>query len=156
LDPAPRRHLIDRRLSRFLREPVSVRNAGSVIVATTVIIVAIGGVAMRALDREEYASIWDGMWWALQTVTTVGYGDVTPTNTAGKLVGVLMMLQGVTLLVIVTAAVTSTFVARAQALRGIEDATKEERLEARLEAMSEQLQRLEQMLGEQRSDSGGG
>jgi voltage-gated potassium channel len=132
---------------------VSVRNAASVIVATTVIIVVVGGVAVRALDREDYSSVWEGMWWALQTVTTVGYGDVTPTNVAGKLVGVAMMLQGVALVVIVTAAVTSTFVARAQAQRGADDITKEDlaaqRLEAQLEGLSARLQRLEQMLGEQ-------
>jgi hypothetical protein len=38
-----------------LREPVSVRNAASVIVATTLVIVVVGGVSIRALDRDEYS-----------------------------------------------------------------------------------------------------
>jgi voltage-gated potassium channel len=152
----PRRNPIERRLTRFLREPVSVRNASSVIVATTVLIVVIGGVAIRALDREEYSSIWEGMWWALQTVTTVGYGDVTPTNPVGKLVGVAVMLQGVAFVVIVTAAVTSTFVARAQEQRGAADAAENEHLEAQLDDISVRLHRLEELLTEQRSGAGGG
>ncbi len=152
----PRRNPIERRLTRFLREPVSVRNASSVIVATTLLIVVIGGVAIRALDREEYSSIWEGMWWALQTVTTVGYGDVTPTNVAGKFVGVAVMLQGVAFVVIVTAAVTSTFVARAQEQRGAVDAAENEHLEAQLDDISVRLHRLEELLTEQRSGAGGG
>jgi voltage-gated potassium channel Kch len=158
VNSTPRRNLIERQLSRFLREPVSVRNAASVIVATTLLIVIIGGIAIRALDRDEYSSVWEGMWWALQTVTTVGYGDVTPTDPLGKLVGVAVMLQGVAFVVIVTAAVTSTFVERAQELRGAADAQEDDlaalRLEAQLGEISGRLQRLEQLLAERGSAPG--
>ena len=109
-------------MSRFLREPVSVRNAASVIVVATLVIVVAGGVAIRILDHHEYSSIWDGMWWALQTVTTVGYGDVTPKNAPGRFVGAFVMLEGIAFLAIVTAAITSTFVARAEAQRDADGA----------------------------------
>jgi voltage-gated potassium channel len=145
-----RANLIERRLSRFLREPASVRNAVSVIVVTTVAIVVVGGVAIRALDSHEYATIWEGMWWALQTVTTVGYGDVTPTTVGGKFVGVAVMLQGVAFVVIVTAAVTSTFVARAQAQRAVDEAADEDlaaqRLDDRLQDVAARLERVERMV----------
>ena len=39
---------------------------------------------ISVIDREEYPDVGIGMWWALQTVTTVGYGDVTPTHVAGR------------------------------------------------------------------------
>ncbi len=107
--------VIERRMTRFLHEPVSVRNAASVIVGVTLLIVVAGGVVIRILDHDEYSSIWLGMWWSLQTVTTVGYGDVTPESVPGRFVGALVMLQGIAFLAIVTAAITSTFVARAQA-----------------------------------------
>ena len=100
-------------MTKFLREPPKVRTAASVIVVATLVIVVGGGALFRVLDHKEYASLWIGMWFALQTVTTVGYGDVTPKDAAGKLVAALIMLEGIAFLAIVTAAITSTFVARA-------------------------------------------
>jgi voltage-gated potassium channel len=158
----PRPNLIERRLSRFLREPVSVRSAASVIVVATAVIVVASGAAMRALDHHEYASIWEGVWWALQTVTTVGYGDVTPENAPGRFVAGAVMLAGVGLVTIITAAVTSSFVARAEAQRGADDATEDDlaaqRLDARLEDITARLERVERMLGtlSEQSRSAGG
>jgi voltage-gated potassium channel len=146
----PRPNLIQRQLSRFVREPESLRFAAAAIVTTTLAIVVVSGVAMRVLDHREYSSIWEGMWWALQTVTTVGYGDVTPTNVSGKFVGTAVMLEGVAFVAIVTAAITSTFVERSQARRGIDDKTQRDlaaqRLDAQLDDLTERLARVEQML----------
>ena len=108
-----RLNLVERRLERFLREPPSVRNAAAVIVVATTLIVIGAGILIRLLDSEEYPSVGLGLWWALQTVTTVGYGDVTPTHVAGRLVGAVVMLEGIAFIAIVTAAITSSFVARA-------------------------------------------
>jgi voltage-gated potassium channel len=96
-------NVIERRLERFLREPPSVRNAAGVIVVATAGVVVGGGVLIRLIDPEEYSSVGVGMWWALQTVTTVGYGDVTPTHVSGRLVGALVMLEGTAFIAIVTA-----------------------------------------------------
>ena len=102
------------------------------------------------------------MWWALQTVTTVGYGDVTPENVGGRFVAGAVMLAGVALIAIVTAAVTSSFVARAEEQRGADDATEDglaaERLDARLQDITARLDRLERMLhtlSEQSRSAGG-
>jgi voltage-gated potassium channel len=138
-------------MSRFLREPVSVRTAASAIVAATVAIVVVSGVAIRVLDPHEYRSIWEGVWWALQTVTTVGYGDVTPANVAGRFVAGAVMLAGVSLIAIVTAAVTSSFVARAQAQHEAANAPEDEHgaqgLDTQLQDISARLERVERMLG---------
>jgi voltage-gated potassium channel len=146
----PRVNPIERRMARFLREPVSVRNAASVIVGATFVLVVASGVAMRVLDHREYSSIWLGMWWALQTVTTVGYGDVTPKNPAGRIVGAIVMLEGIAFLAIVTAAITSTFVARVQAQHASEEAAAEDlaehRLDSQLEDLAGRLDRVEKML----------
>ena len=104
---------IERRLERFLREPPSVRNAASVIVIATALVVVGSGVVMSVIDPQEYPNVGVGLWWALQTVTTVGYGDVTPKGLGGRLVGAGVMLEGTAFIAIVTALITSTFVARA-------------------------------------------
>ena len=141
---------IERRMNRFLREPISVRNAASVIVTATFIVVVAGGIAIRAIDHREYSSIWEGMWWSLQTVTTVGYGDVTPKNTAGKIVGAVVMLEGIAFLAIVTAAITSTFVTRAQreqkSAAPAEETAAEAPSDPQLEQMAARLERVESLL----------
>jgi voltage-gated potassium channel len=145
-----RPNLIERRMSRFLREPPSVRTAASVIVVATAIVVVGGGVAMRLLDHDEYPNVWVGMWWALQTVTTVGYGDVTPRHTSGRIVGAFVMLEGIAFLTIIIAAITSTFVARAAAEHEASEAADEdkaaERIEAALDDLRTRLDRVEAML----------
>ena len=145
-----RPNLIERRMSGFLRQPPSVKSAASVIVVATVVVVAVGGILMRVLDHDEYSNVWVGMWWALQTVTTVGYGDVTPKNLSGRIVAVFVMLEGIAFLTIIIAAITSTFIARAQRERNVtkhadEDAA-EQRIEARLDRLEQRLAQLESLV----------
>jgi voltage-gated potassium channel len=147
--PVPRPNLIERRMTRFLHEPPSVRGATGVIVTATAVVVAGGGVAMRLLDHAEYSNVWVGMWWALQTVTTVGYGDVTPKNVSGRIVGGFVMLYGIAFLTITIAAITSTLVTRAERELAAElQAAEAEdvRLERRFEDVSARLERVEQLL----------
>jgi voltage-gated potassium channel Kch len=124
--------------------------AANVIVTATAVVVVGGGVLMRLLDHHEYANVWVGMWWALQTVTTVGYGDVTPQNPSGRIIAAFVMLQGVAFVTIVIAAITSTFIGRAAKERGVEEAAAEDaaevRIEARLDRIERRLDGLEQML----------
>jgi voltage-gated potassium channel len=142
-----RPNLIERRMSKFLREAPSVRLAASVIVTATALVVVGGGILIRVLDHSEYSSVWVGMWWAIQTVTTVGYGDVTPKHVSGRLVGALVMLEGIAFIAIITAAITSTFVARAERELAEEAGdTGAAELEARL---NERFDRLETMIREQ-------
>jgi voltage-gated potassium channel Kch len=138
-------------MSKFLREPPSMRTAASVIVTATAVVVVGGGVLIRVLDHSEYSSVWVGMWWAIQTVTTVGYGDVTPAHWSGRIVAAFVMLEGIAFLAIITAAVTSTFVVRAERERGIaegaEEVALEERLDARFDELAQRFDRLESRLG---------
>jgi voltage-gated potassium channel Kch len=143
-------NIIERRMTRFLREPPSVRTAAGVIVTATTVVVVAGGVLIRLLDHSEYSDVWVGMWWALQTVTTVGYGDVTPKEPSGRIIAAFVMLQGIAFLAITTAAITSTFVARAskerERARDADEDDAELRIEAKLVGIDQRLDRLEKLL----------
>ncbi|MBL6766837.1 MAG: ion transporter [Candidatus Micropelagos sp.] len=58
---------------------------------------------------EAFASIPESMWWALITLTTVGYGDVSPITTLGKMVGALTALIGVCTVALLTGIIASAF-----------------------------------------------
>jgi voltage-gated potassium channel len=140
-----RLNIVERRLDRFLREPPSVRAAASVIVAATAMVMVGGALLIRVLDHEEYPTIGVALWWALQTVTTVGYGDVTPKEPSGRLVAAVVMLQGVAFVAIVTAAITSTFVTRAsrqQAMRAKGELSDRELMEKRFDELERKLELL--------------
>jgi hypothetical protein len=101
---------LQRAFGRFLEDPASTRIAAMLIGAATITAVVVGGVAMRLLDHREYPTLGRAFWFTLQTVTTVGYGDVTPTTVIGRVVATAVMLTGIGFLTITTAAITSMFV----------------------------------------------
>ena len=142
-----RPNLIERRMTKFLHAPVSVRLAANVIVTATALVVVAGGVLMRVLDHEEYPNIGRGLWWAMQTVTTVGYGDVTPQNVSGRIIAAALMLWGIAFLSILIAAITSTFVARA-AQEQAEKSGKDD-VHDQLADLRSRLERIEQLLSRQ-------
>jgi voltage-gated potassium channel len=79
--------------------------------------VVVFGIVERLVDPKSFHSIWLGMWWAIETVTTVGYGDIIPDQTAGKVIAGFLMLGGLSLISVLTAVITSGFVAIAQERR---------------------------------------
>src|SRR5262245_32648710 len=141
-------------MSRFLLKPPTVRSAAAVIVSTTAAIVVVSGIAISFVDRKDFPNIWIGMWWALQTVTTVGYGDVVPHTVVGRVIGSIVLLEGVAFIAVVTAAITSTFVARAareyENIRPGYELSDRQVLEKRLDDLD---QKLDQLLTERAASS---
>ena len=82
------------------------RHAAYVIGAFWAIAVVVFSVVERLVDPKTFHSVWLGMWLAVETVTTVGYGDIVPNQTAGKIIAGFLMLGGLSLLSVVTAAIT--------------------------------------------------
>ena len=76
----------------------------------TLLVVVIAGAAESLVDHADFPTTWDGIWWAVVTVTTVGYGDLTPTSIQGRIVAMVVMLFGIGFLSVLTAAVASRFV----------------------------------------------
>jgi voltage-gated potassium channel Kch len=105
---------VNRRVKRFFKARLSVRRAMAVLVTAMVVVVFAGGVLIRLAEPEKFPGIGIGMWWALQTVTTVGYGDVIPQTVVGRLVGAVIMLESIAFISIITASITSAFVSRAR------------------------------------------
>jgi voltage-gated potassium channel len=105
---------LNRRAGSSLRGRVVVYVAGSTAMLT-------GVAALAMLDAERDAAdanimtIGDGMWWAVTTITTVGYGDRYPTTTTGRAIAVGLMIAGIALLGVVTATLASWLVERVSA-----------------------------------------
>jgi voltage-gated potassium channel len=133
---------LDRRIARKGLRP---RYAAYVIVVAWSIGVVVFGVVERLVDPGTFDNVWLGMWWAIQTVTTVGYGDVVPGSTAGKVIASFLMLGGLSLFAVVTGAITSAFVAQRQKAMMADDdpvARKLDEMTAKLEALQSEVARL--------------
>ena len=140
-------HLPGRPLEkRIRRKGLRPRYAAYVIVACWAAGVVVFGVVERLVDPGTFDTVWLGMWWAVQTVTTVGYGDVVPGSTVGKVIASFLMLGGLALFAVVTGAITSAFVAQRQAMGRLvgEDplARKLDEMSAQVAAMQAELARL--------------
>ena len=76
---SPLKHAMD----RFAADPSSVRNAAYVMIVLTVAIVLVGGLIVWTFDSHDFPDLGGALWYTLQTVTTVGYGDKVPTQGSG-------------------------------------------------------------------------
>jgi voltage-gated potassium channel len=126
---------LDRQLTD---RPLTPRRAARLIAFASLFLTALGGVLARVIDHKDFKSIGDSLWWALQTVTTVGYGDVVPHHTSGRILGTVLMLNGIAFLSVITAAITATLIERARQQRPAADdpvLAAVKRVEARLDAM---------------------
>ena len=102
------------RLAGAHKGTITARGAAFAIATVTVLITVASGIAMRWVDNDDFSSVWDGMWWAVQTVTTVGYGDAVPTTGAGRVLATLVMLTAIGFIAVVTAAITAAFIESAR------------------------------------------
>jgi voltage-gated potassium channel len=68
----------------------------------------------RDVDSSNIKNIGDGLWWAITTITTVGYGDKFPTTSTGRVLAVGLMLVGISLMGVITASVAAWFVKMSQ------------------------------------------
>jgi voltage-gated potassium channel len=80
------------------------------VALVTGFVVVVAGAAEATVDKTDFPRLWDGIWWAVVTVTTVGYGDVYPRSTEGRIVAMFVMLFGIGFLSVLTATIASKFV----------------------------------------------
>ena len=102
---------MERRLDRMIAHAETPRTAAAVVATVTITITVVSGALMTFADHKHFPSIGSGLWWAVQTVTTVGYGDHVPETTIGQLVATVVMLFGIGFVTVITASITGAFVA---------------------------------------------
>ena len=128
---------LEERLQRRI-EKLTIVRAVRMVAFVALSLAVVAAVVEWAVDPG-IGSFRDSLWWAITTVRTVGYGDVVPTSTGGRLVGSVLMLAGVSAIPIATSLVVSIFVTRLQEKERERDAAARDELVERLE-------RIEQML----------
>jgi len=140
------------RLERSIARAVRRRRIFPYLAGVTLALGLLAGFLVTLVDRKDFPNFGTGVWWAIVTLATVGYGDVVPHTPWGRVVGSAVIILGVTFLAFLTATVTSYFVSaeqergKAEELRKRE-ATDEElrellhRLESRLAAIEKKLDR---------------
>ncbi len=106
--------LLDWGRSRQQRKGLRPRDAAFLITIVWLVSIILFGALERIVDPQSFHSVWLGMWWALQTVTTVGYGDVVPASSAGRAIASLLLLGGLAFLTVIIAMITGGFVSRYQ------------------------------------------
>lgn len=133
-----------------MNDPSSLRYATAAIITVISLLVGLGAVVIRIFDPDDYPTIGGALWFTLQTVTTVGYGDNTPTSAFGRVVASIVMLVSIGLITVVTAVITSLFIRAA----GREELATEphtttdalQRIEASLNRAHDRLDRIEHRL----------
>ena len=126
-----------------MRRAVATRRIFPYIAGVTAALGLLVGFVVTLVDPQDFHTFGDGVWWAIVTLATVGYGDIVPTTAWGRVLGSITILFGVTFLSFLTATVTSLFVSSGQE----EQAQRVDELRAAdREEMRVLLQRLEDRL----------
>jgi voltage-gated potassium channel len=124
-------------------ERLSLKRAVGTVVAVALTLVLIAGALERIVEPETFTSLGLAYWWAVVTVTTVGYGDVVPESPGGRIVATGMMLTGLALIPTLTSMIVSALISR----RSQSDQQRIEQLEHEqaevLARIEEQLERIE-------------
>ena len=126
------------RIERWYERLTLVR-AVSTIIVVAILLVLVAGLLVRIVEPETFDSIGLAYWWAVTTVTTVGYGDVVPESTGGRIVGAMLMLTGLALIPTLTSVIVSTFLYKTRK-------SEQERIEQLEEEQATVLARIEERL----------
>jgi len=93
------------------------REGGLRLALSILVAVGVGGVVFSLFEAEgnparALRKLWDGIWWAFVTTTTLGYGDVVPRTPGGRVTAIVLMFSGVVFLSLITATIASVLVER--------------------------------------------
>jgi voltage-gated potassium channel Kch len=124
---------IDERFERWYERLTLIRAVSTVLVIA-IVLVLIAGALERIVEPDTFTSLGLSYWWAVTTVTTVGYGDVVPEDPPGRIVAALLMLTGLALIPTLTSVIVSTLISKQRR-------EEQEHLEQMLKRIEERLER---------------
>ena len=105
-----------------------------------------GGTLFVAAEPAQQLTVWDGLWWSTETVTTVAYGDIYPTTGLGRVIAAVVMTTGVGFLALLTGSLAQRFVRGGSDAATLEPTPSEAETLRRLGEMSDQIARLQAAL----------
>ena len=126
-----------------IRRAVADKRVFPYLALTTLAIGLSVGFFVTLVDRKDFPTFGTGVWWAIVTLATVGYGDVVPHTAWGRVLGSIVIINGVTFIAFLTATVTSLFVSAEQTQARAKEQTESA---AELDRVTESLRRIEQLL----------
>jgi voltage-gated potassium channel len=111
-------------------------------------IVVGGGVIFVAVEPGQNLSTWDGLWWAVETVTTVAYGDIYPTTALGRIVATVVIIAGIGFVALLTGALAQRFLYGESTGTTPKPDPDQADVMRKLEDLSDQIAELQKALGE--------
>jgi voltage-gated potassium channel len=130
----------------FLRSRLTLAQAFGFAAGVTAAAVLVCGWVITLLEPERFDHVGEGFWWAITTITTVGYGDLVPATAVGRLLAAGLMLLGFAALAFVTATLASIIVGEVKAEERLIEREESEIL-ALLGELNDRLARLEERDG---------
>jgi voltage-gated potassium channel Kch len=115
-------------------------------------LILLSGGGFAAFEDQTVSNYWEGLWWALSLMTTVGFVGESPETAAGRIISAILMVSGFMLMTLVTASISSVFVQREQEPEFEAEGDFEARALELLEILSERLDALEARAFQQRAD----
>ncbi len=117
-------------------ERLTLARAVRTIVLVALLMVVAGALLVRVVEPSTFTDFGLSLWWSVTTLTTVGYGDIVPHSTGGRLVGAALMLTGVSLIPLVTSVAVSILTAKRAQIMQEEQEVRLAQIESRIDALA--------------------
>jgi voltage-gated potassium channel len=128
------------------------RNHLGTTLMVSFIIVVLAGTLMAVIDPNIKTPL-DGIWWAWVTITTVGYGDIVPGSTAGRLFGSLLILLGIALFSMLTGSFSAFFLAQEEEKISQQELENNRQLLVLQQRIGQLEAKIDQLLGQKPNSS---
>ena len=132
-----------RMLNRWVERGVSSNRILLYLAGTTLALSTAAGFVMHWIDEEAFPTVGTGIWWAVVTFCTVGYGDYVPQGALGRFVGGVVMVFAITFITVITALITSALITGEERRRADAERAEHPQIHDALARIEQRLERIE-------------